>query len=133
MNRRLLVHVNIQTGEGFCRIQELWDSENFSTQDELNRTVKPIDKPVCKKQAAITAVVLPPPDKYPAEIKNGLWSDVERQQLKYMMSQGVPDEEMAKILGRPLQGVKRVKRSIIRQVIMGCGKLPGQVVNLFGN
>ncbi|WP_027364003.1 helix-turn-helix transcriptional regulator [Desulfotruncus alcoholivorax] len=141
----LIACINIATGEGFCRIKEFWLSlevEIVSAEDmkvfviPVRENKEEIAQPL--KQAAMVAkdapIPLPKPGEYPNVVKLGSWTKLEKKQLEYLVVQGVSDDEIAKMLGRTLQGVKRIKKSIIRKRVFGSGgrSKHGKVVSLLG-
>ncbi len=127
-DENIIVFVNMEAGINVCRLDELWAQESYGTyaSDEEYEKVKQENeakeraKRERTKKQMISSISAHRHNQGPYKV--GPFSEWEREQLKYLLDQGISEEKIAEILHRSLRGIRAAKGWIKRPEKMNSSK-----------
>lgn len=120
-----IVHVDIKTGRGFCRLREHWSKEMVTTSGFIEykpRAISPVDHAQASNDSTLVSML-----PHGRNTKKGNWTAKERAYVEQLFVQGLSDEEIAKRLNRTALGVKKIRSAMIRKAAMNGRRIPKAV------
>ncbi len=108
-----IVHMD-RNGNGYCRIQEFWNSMGCKPYSDETEADMPEDKPSCKAEVMGGWDERKASHRPQSKVKFGTWSKDEHKKIRKLINDGITDvEELASIMNRSVFGVKMVANRLI--------------------